>query len=127
MPELQKLTLETIAAGVAPELFERELAKVLENIKDPNTAAAKKRQIRLTFTFVPREDRNGARNEMAVVVDSESKLVPVLGAGSFAFLGRENGELAAWTNDVKQEEMELVNQETGEVTNIRDRKPKAGA
>lgn len=124
MPELRKLTLSTVAGGVAEELFARELSKVLENIKDPNTPVKAKRQIRVIVTFEPKEDRNGARHEMAVTVGSTAKLAPVIDASSFAYIGREDGQVAAFTNDVRQEEMAL---QSPDVPSIQDRKPKVGA
>lgn len=117
--ETKKLTLATLKGGAAEELFQRELARVLENIRDPNTDAKKARTITLDFSFLPVEDRNGARRETAVVIDSKCKLVPVIGVGSFAFIASEGGELIAYTNDVEQESLELVDRTTGEVTDIR--------
>lgn len=119
MPELQKLTLGSVAGGAAEELFARELAKVLENVKDPNTAATAKRQIKITVTFKPHEDRNGGRDEMQVYVGSDCKLAPVVDAHSFAFIGREDGRPTAFTHHVQQEEMEL---QTKDVPSIPARK-----
>lgn len=124
MPELKKLSLSTVASGAAEELFARELSKVLENVKDPNTPVKAKRQIRITVTFAPHEDRTGSRSEMSVTVGSQSKLAPVMDAASYAFVGREDGQLAAFTNDVRQEEMELQSEE---IPSVQNRKPKVGA
>lgn len=121
MPEVKKMTLATVKGGAPEELFQRELAKVLENFRDLNTSARGKRQIKLTFTFVGREDKHGGRHEMAVAVDAEAKLQPVLGASTYAFVGRENGEFGVYTADVQQEDLGLVDKTTGEVTNIADR------
>lgn len=89
MAEPKKMTLATIAGGVAEELFQYELGRVLPNMKDPNTPATARRRITLTFDFVPHEDRNGARAEFAVSVGSKSALAPVTSARSHAFFGKE--------------------------------------
>lgn len=60
MSEVRPLTLDTICEGGVPEVFERELRAVLNNIADPNTEAEKVRGITLKFSFRPTEDRLGA-------------------------------------------------------------------
>lgn len=119
MPDLKLVTLDTIAAGAAPELFERALAEILENIKDPNTPAETKRSISLTFEFSPREDRNGGRNEGEVVVKCQSKLAAPTPAVGHMFISREKGAVVAYTNDFRQEDLlEQIDTKTGEVLPI---------
>lgn len=48
-----QLNLKEIANGAVQELFENELCKILENIKDPNTSLKKGRVLSINFTFKP--------------------------------------------------------------------------
>lgn len=130
MPREQKdLTLETAAGGVAAELFDRELQAVLENIADRNTDT-KARQIALTFSLQPSEDSDGARRTMSISVQAKSRLRPVKPANSYAFLSRvKGGGIKATTHDVRQgslleedEALEEVDESTGEVIPMKDRK-----
>ncbi len=57
---LYEVDLNTIADGVLPIMFHRELNKALENIADVNTDL-KDRKIVMTVTLKPNEDRRGAR------------------------------------------------------------------
>ena len=57
---LKGLTLETVCNGAADELFEAELASIIQNIEDPNTEAKDKRKIVFEFTFEPNAERNFA-------------------------------------------------------------------
>lgn len=120
MPELKELTLESIAAGAASELFDHALAEVLANIRDPNTDAEAKRTIKLEFVFNPHR----SRNEAAVSVEVSSKLAGVLPASGYLFVAREDGQLVAYTNDVQQENLplETVDKTTGEVLPMKGRR-----
>ncbi|MDA8141087.1 MAG: hypothetical protein M0036_20780 [Desulfobacteraceae bacterium] len=59
MDEEVKVSLTTIKGGAAVEMFDRCLDQVLENIADINTDT-KARQIVLTVTIAPTEDRGMA-------------------------------------------------------------------
>lgn len=85
------VTLDTIAEGAACQLFEQALARVLENIDDPNTAADAKRAITLTFTIKPDEDRRHA----LVAVACATKIAGIRPIGTHMFIGRHKGRLAA--------------------------------
>ena len=67
-----KLNLAEMAQGAFMEQFGIELAKVLTNIKDPNTDPKKARKITLTATLKANEDREIATFE----VQSKAALVP---------------------------------------------------
>lgn len=73
--ELRKLTLEGLGGGVIPELFQRELSHVLENIDDGNTEAKAARKITVELTFRP--DAN--REAVALGVKAKSTLAQVKG------------------------------------------------
>ncbi len=98
MNEAKPLTLETICDGGVPEVFERELRAVLNNIADPNTEAEKMRGITLKFSFRPTEDRLGA----SVSFTCKATVEPVAMAKSQVFLSRHTGELRAYGSDSRQ-------------------------
>lgn len=122
MPELKQVTLETVAAGGAGELFQAELEKVLENMRDPNTSPSEKRVIRLDVEFTPHESQ-GRRDEASVFVKVTTKLAGIKPAGGYLFVVREDGELRAYTHDVRQETLPLeqVDMKTGEVLPMKGR------
>jgi hypothetical protein len=97
-PKMNVVTLETIARGAAPELFQEELSKVIKNILDPNTEAEAKRQITLTFTFYPSEDRESCATDVGV----SRKDAPVHRASTTLFLGIHMNEPVAIEQDPKQ-------------------------
>lgn len=95
------LTLLNICGGAAAEVFDRELQQVLANIADINTSAAKSRKITLTFDLKPYSDRSAAEINFTCT----SKLAPVAPVTASAFIVRQGGEVRAFANDVRQEEM----------------------
>jgi hypothetical protein len=101
---LEKITLVNIASGVAEELFEKELAAVLENIGDIDTAADAVREITLKIQFKPNMDRDMGM----VAVKAASKLAPTKPAGGAVYFGKHGSELTAYRNDPNQEELPLV-------------------
>lgn len=77
------VSLETIAGGAAVERFNDELAKVVENILDPNTKAEQKRKIVMTFEFTPTATRGfGTCNVIA-----EAKLAAPVPVGTGLYFG----------------------------------------
>lgn len=99
--ELKELTLETVAGGAAPELFDQLLDQVLENIEDPNYPAEKQRKLTLEFVFEPGADRH----EASVEIRPKLKLADREGVAGRAFIGRQDGELVAVAHDPWQEDM----------------------
>lgn len=110
-----KLDITNFAKGAAPELFQRELEQVLENINDVNTKGDFQREITLKFTIKPNADREEAQ----CMVEARSKLAPVKAAAGNTYFGKPNGKLTAFINDVNQMELDmnekpqLVDQEKG--------------
>ncbi|MCK5602618.1 hypothetical protein KAR91_12130 [Candidatus Pacearchaeota archaeon] len=86
-----QMSLLNMGKGVAIEKFNDELAKVIENIVDPNTDFKVKRQIDLTMKFTPNEERNTCYIE----IQSKSKLAPTKAAEAIAFVGidKKTGEV----------------------------------
>ena len=95
------VTLSNIAQGAAVEIFDHELNKVLENIKDPNADPKKKRKITLCVEFAPYADRSGSEVSIAV----KSNLVSVSGVKSNIFVGVDQGEYKAYSHDIRQQEL----------------------
>lgn len=95
---MQNVTLENIGGGALAELFAVELAKVLDNIADPNTDERSKRSISLTVTFVPNEKRDVADVSIACA----SKLAGIQRVRTQVFMGRVKGKLMAVENDPRQ-------------------------
>ncbi len=108
------VTLDEVAEGAAPQLFDHEIKKVLANIADPNTDTAAKRSFSLKFTISP--DANGLSAHVAVEVGSE-KLAPIRGATTGVFLETlRDGTLEML--EVQQRELPL----TDNVRSINDSK-----
>ncbi|MGE3276755.1 MAG: hypothetical protein AB7O67_16710 [Vicinamibacterales bacterium] len=92
------MTLQTIGGGALAELFAAELARVLENIADPNTDPKTKRTITIAVTFKPGRDRDAA----SVEIKCGSKLAGILTVNTQLFMGRQAGKLIAVENDPRQ-------------------------
>ena len=98
MTEEKFLSLDTLAQGAGVEMFNDELAKVLNNILDPNTKATTVRSITLTFSIKPDEDRAYG----AAAIDVKSKLAPVRGVGLPVYIGKHAGQAVATERDTRQ-------------------------
>jgi len=81
-----KLTVETICGGAVQERINRAIAKVVENILDPNTDAKKKRSITLKLTFVANEDD---REDVAVGAEVTVSLASEEGVTTQMFVSRD--------------------------------------
>lgn len=68
MEKRGSVTLAELKGGALEELFQRELGLLLENVRDPNTAASK-RTITIKFSAKPTGDRAGI--ELDVTVESK--------------------------------------------------------
>lgn len=97
------VSLNNIAKGSAVEIFDHNMKKVLENIKDPNTSAKAARSITLKVEFKPYPDRNGAEISVSVA----SRMAPVSSVNSTVFVGMSEGEYTAYSHDVRQAELPL--------------------
>lgn len=104
-PRLHEVTIGTLNGGAIPELFQRELSKVVENIDDPNTERRAKRKIVLEITFEPLDD---TRESAAVAIVAKSKLAGVKPHGVSVWLSRSGGRLVAFQKDPRQYELPMV-------------------
>ena len=64
--------LSEIDNGGLQQRFENELARVIENIIDPNTDPDKKRKIKINIEVVPK----GNRDDVALAMEVKSTLLP---------------------------------------------------
>lgn len=97
MPPIEA-SIMTIGNGGALELFDRELARVLANIKDVNTDPKKRRKISLNFQFDPHPDRSGAQ----CIITVETKMPSVNGVAGSIYIGRQGNNFRAFTQDIRQ-------------------------
>jgi hypothetical protein len=102
--------LLTIAGGGTKVLFDRAIQLVIENIKDPNTDAKKKRKVVLTFECEPYADRSGFHVEAAV----ETKLQAPQGVSGTVYIGREGQRFRGYTQDIKQGDLFASDKDEGD-------------
>jgi hypothetical protein len=100
----QKSILE-MAHGAIMERADYEMKRVLDNILDPNTKAAKKRTLTVTLELMPDDDRQ----QIQVKATSKSKLEPTNAVSTALYItgDGETGEVAA---------VEMVPQVPGQTT-----------
>lgn len=103
MPE--PVTLASLSNGAALERFDDELAKVFENILDPNTKAEALRSVTLTVKIKPSENRDIGATEFVVT----AKIAAPKPIATVLFIGRKNGKIVAEERDSNQMEMEELN------------------
>ena len=87
-----ELNLKDIANGAVQELFENELDKILENIKDPNTSLKKARKLTINFTFKPLQDD---RDIVSVDINTKSTLAQVEGVATQILIDKAENRLNA--------------------------------
>jgi hypothetical protein len=112
------VSLENLNGGQIGALFDRELAIVLENIADENTAAKAKRDITIKIAIKPEDDRGSA----VIEVSAKSSLASVKPSKSFAVFAFDGGSVTAYQSDPKQ----LNLGEDGKPANERPFRPAAG-
>lgn len=120
---MQRITLGNLCGGAVQEKIDRAIQQVSENILDPNTNA-KKRGIVLEITFTPNEDD---REDVAVDIDLKVKLAQESGMQTQFYLTKDLDTGALSVSEYEKGQLkgqlsfgdiELVNEETGEITNI---------
>lgn len=89
----EKKSLLQMARGAFMEIFDTEMAKVLDNITDPDTSSTHKRKLAVTFTFTPDEERH----TISVVGQCKTTLAPVNAAVTALYITGESntGEVTA--------------------------------
>ena len=111
--ELKDVTLETVCAGAAAELFQEEFRKVVADIADVNKKATAARSVTLTFTIKPFE----SREEAAITLQPSHTLAKLKPATGAMFL---DGKGRAVTHDTQQGDVfekghDVVDTGSGEV------------
>lgn len=99
MTEVTELSLESLAGGGALELFDRELRRVIENIRDPNTPWKGARTVRLELKVAAIDDQ---REQIGVSTNVTSKLAGPRPLTQAAYLGEKDGRPVAVTYDPRQ-------------------------
>jgi hypothetical protein len=99
--DARELDLLTICKGAVPEIFAHEMAKVINNIADPNTSATKPRKVTMEFTFMPFPDRSGA----SVALNCKATLgaLDASGVTGSIYLAKRDGKYTAFSRDLRQE------------------------
>lgn len=92
MNEEQRTSILQMARGAIQERADYEMARILDNILDPNTEARAKRKLQLTIDFRPDDDRQ----VIAVSVTAKSALCPTNPVSTSLYItGDECGEATA--------------------------------
>ena len=125
---MRHMDMEKFANGSFTAQVNREIAKVMENIQDPNTDATAKRRVTVVIEFKANENRDF----VAAGVQAKSTLAPALGAVTALNVGKDlstgqvdaveignqiPGQLsfARPEEDGKDEMIRTVDQSTGEI------------
>lgn len=93
------VTLYTLGAGAAHELFQEELTKVIENILDVNTDGDAMREVTLKVKIKPDKGERGVAD---VLISCTSKLAGLNSVGSRFYLGKHEGKPIAYEHNPKQ-------------------------
>lgn len=97
--EPQLIDISSISEGAMVEAFGLKLAEVMSNIADVNTPATARRQITLTLTLSPKEDRTQIDTQFTC----KAQLASIIPSTSRIFMGRdEDGNYFALDRDPRQ-------------------------
>jgi len=115
---MDKLSFATLAGGGVEEKLQYALKEVAANIADPNTDAKKARSITMKITIKPNESRQVANAEINVTTSTAAPK----GIATTLLIDRdEKGQAVASEMHGKDPKQGVINYETGEVINLRDR------
>jgi hypothetical protein len=87
-----RLDFASLADGALMDLFDKQVRKVMDNIKDPNTAPKSKRKVTLEVEFAPDE----SRKIVSVVISTHATLSHIKPISTAAILEEENGKLVPY-------------------------------
>ncbi len=89
---MDRKSILDMAMGAFKERADYEMAKIIDNITDPNTRADKKRSLTVTVDIIPDSERQNLRISTTV----KSKLEPTNPVSTALYItGDENGVLTA--------------------------------
>jgi len=109
-----ELSLDTLARGAAVEAVNEELARIVENIVDPNTPAKTVRSVTLTIKVKPNEQRNMGE----VSIQAKSTLAPVEAVETSFMLERQGGKHKALEISSARADQHLLEDQRGKVVGI---------
>ena len=120
------IDLNTLGGGALQNRFNKEMEKVVKNMKDPNTPYKDTRKITITLTFKQDEDRNAA----ACTVEVSSKLAKAKSFETNFGIGQDlkNGQYLAkeYNNQIPGQlgldDMTTASEEGKNVTNFGSQK-----
>jgi hypothetical protein len=95
------MSLVGLLGGAAVEAFDYELARVAENVLDPNTVPTTTREITLKVKIKPTPDRELG----AVEIHCAAKLAPSQPLATRLYFGMQNGKAIAIENNPKQQKL----------------------
>lgn len=81
---MTNIDLNNLAGGATAEQINREISKVLSNIKDPNTDQQAKRKLTITMTFTPDK---GDDDVVAIHTVCKATLAPANGTSTRFLVG----------------------------------------
>jgi hypothetical protein len=115
---MDKLNFSSFAGGGVEEKLQYALSEVADNIADPNTDAKKARSITMKITIKPNESRMVCDADIEV----KTSLVAPKGISTTLLIDRDNnGKAVASEMYGKDPAQGVINYETGEVIDIRER------
>jgi hypothetical protein len=82
------VTLENLGHGAAAEMFQAELARVVENVSDPNTKPEAVRSVTLKLKIKPNKDRTFC----AVEISCDGKLASLQPFETQMYVGMDKGK-----------------------------------
>lgn len=113
-----ELSIETIAEGHLDALVKHALAKIAENIADPNTSSKAKRKITISLEFLPYKDRTGA----TVSTSLKSTLAGVEAVESPMYIAEKQGRFLSFARNHKQQDLQFE-MSTASATETAAKKP----
>lgn len=99
--EYLELNIGNILDGKFPELFNKAVQQMIDNMRDVNTPADATRKISFEFTFRPTTDRQTA----AVLLATKLKLASMEPCAGTLYVSKAHGSLKAYTRDLRQDVM----------------------
>lgn len=96
---MEKLNIGNVCKGAVPEVFDRAMDLVVENMKDQSTSVDKKREITLKFTIQPYVDRSGAQ----VTLECKTGLAGVAAVEGTMYVTQNPNNKDAYATDPRQD------------------------
>ena len=100
---MEKVALQTLNDGAVVDLFNAEYEKLLAKVNDENTKPDATRSIKIELKVKPEKTRLAA----AVQISVTSSLAPIKPAETTIFFDTDNGELAAFEDNPKQQTLDF--------------------